>query len=58
MKQAEVLIEEGTNWLEGALKSGFLTEVHAEKLPIVRGREKLTNFNEQQRQITNEHDKL
>jgi hypothetical protein len=35
MKEAEVLIEEGTNRLEGALKSGSLTEVHAAKLLIV-----------------------
>jgi hypothetical protein len=58
MKQAEVLIEERTSWLESALKSGFLTEVHAEKIPIIGGREKLTNVNEQQRQVTHEHHKL
>jgi hypothetical protein len=58
MKETEFLIEEGTNRLDNALKSGALSEVYAAKLLIVGGREKLTSVNEQQRQITNELDKL
>ncbi|CAF2749157.1 unnamed protein product [Rotaria sp. Silwood2] len=58
MKEAEYLIEEGTNRLEGALKSGIFSEVHAATLLIVGSREKLTSINEQQQQLTNEFDKL
>ncbi|CAF4107403.1 unnamed protein product [Rotaria sordida] len=58
MKEAEYLIDEGTNRLEGALKSGVFSEVHAAKLLIAGGREKLTSINEQQQQLTNELDKL
>ncbi|CAF1203448.1 unnamed protein product [Rotaria sp. Silwood1] len=58
MKQAENLIEEGTNRLEGALTSGVFSEVHAAKLLIAGGREKLTSINEQQQQLTNELDKV
>ncbi len=58
IKEAEFLIEEGANRLDNALKSGALSEVHAAKLLIVGGREKLTSVNEQQRQVTNELDKL
>ena len=58
MKEAECLIEEGTNRLEGALKTGGLSEVHVAKLLIDGGREKLTSVNERQRHLTNELDKL
>jgi len=58
MKKTEFLIEEGTNRLEGALKSCALSEVHSAKLLIIGGHEKLTSVNEQQRQVTNELDKL
>ncbi|CAF4318150.1 unnamed protein product [Rotaria sordida] len=58
MKEAEYLIDEGTNRLEGALKNGAFSEVHAAKLLIDGGREKLTSINEQQQQLTNELDKL
>ncbi|CAF1229545.1 unnamed protein product [Rotaria sordida] len=42
MKEAKFLIEEETNRLEGELKSGTLSKVHASKHLIVGGREKLT----------------
>lgn len=58
MKEAEILIEEGTNRLEGALKNGSLTEAHAAKLLIVGGRERLVDVNEQQRQVTNDLEKF
>ncbi len=58
IKEAEFLIEEGTNRLEKALKNDVLSEAYAAKLLIVGGREKLTSVNEQQCQITNELDKL
>ncbi len=58
MKEAEFLIEEGFNRLEDALKSASLLEVHAATRSIVGGREKLISVNEQQRQVTNELNKL
>jgi hypothetical protein len=58
IKEAEILIEEGTNRLENALKNNSLSEAYAAKLLITGGREKITSANEQQRQITNELDKL
>ena len=58
MKEAECLVEEEANRLEGALKTGALSEVHVAKLLIVGGREKLTSINERQRQLTDYLDKL
>ena len=58
IKQAETLIEEGTNRLENALKTNTLSEVYAAKLLIVGGREQLTMITEQQRQVTGDLDKL
>lgn len=58
LKEAESLIKEGTNRLEGALKSGALSEVYAANLLIGGGREKLTNISEQQQQLTDELEKL
>ena len=57
-KEAEVLIQEGSNRLNGALTSGLLTEVQAANLLIVGGREKLSSVNEQQRLVTSDLDKL
>jgi len=58
MKEAEALIEEGTNRLENALKAGVLSEANVAKLLIAGGREKLTYVNEQQQELTNNLDKL
>jgi hypothetical protein len=58
MKEAEALIEEGTNRLENALKAGVLSEANVAKLLIAGGREKLTYANEQQQELTNNLDKL
>ncbi|CAF0764829.1 unnamed protein product [Adineta ricciae] len=58
LKEAESLIKEGTNRLEGALKSGVLSEVYAANLLICGGREKLVCVSEQQQQLTDELDKL
>jgi len=58
MKEAEYLIEEGTNRLENALKAGALSEVNVAKLLIVGGREKLKSINEEQQQLTGDLDKL
>lgn len=58
MKEAEYLIDEGTNRLENALKAGALSEVNAAKLLIVGGREKLKSINEEQQQLTGDLDKL
>jgi hypothetical protein len=58
LKEAQFIIEEGTNRLECALKSSSLVEVQAAKLLLVGGREKLTFVNEQQKQVTNDLEKL
>ncbi|CAF3686215.1 unnamed protein product [Rotaria sp. Silwood1] len=58
MKEAEYLIQEGTNRLENGLKNGSLSEIYAAKLLIAGGHEKITATNEKQRQVTNELDKL
>ncbi|CAF1530611.1 unnamed protein product [Adineta ricciae] len=58
MKEAELLIKEGTNRLEDGLKNGSMSEIYAAKLLVSGGHEKLTTINEKQRQVTNELDKL
>lgn len=57
IKQAGILIEEGTNRLENVLKINTLSKVNAAKLLIVRGREQLTTIIEQQRLATGDLDK-
>ena len=52
MKEAEFLIEEGTNRFESALENDLSTEAHAVKLLIVGICGRLTEVNEQQRQVT------
>lgn len=46
MKEVECLIEEGTSRLEGSLKCGVLSEVHAAKRSIAAGRDKLISISE------------
>ncbi|CAF2156109.1 unnamed protein product, partial [Rotaria magnacalcarata] len=58
VKEAELLIEEGTNRLDKALISGALSEAYAAKLLLDGGREKLKSTHEQQEKLTNELDKL
>lgn len=58
MREAESLIEEGTDRLDNGLKNGSLSEIYAAKLLIAGGHEKLTSANEKQRQVTNDLDKL
>ena len=57
MNEAEYLIAEGTNRLEGALKTGGFSEIHAAALLIARGRAKFASISKQQ-QLSNEFDKL